>query len=107
MYRGRGQIWLIPTVVFCLLCSGCATWRWHYSPEPAAVRSPLISNTVTVVPFSDDRPSESFDHAWLWLVPLVLWNSNHADKIEDSLPEQLRQFNPIEDIPKALASELQ
>jgi len=62
---------------------------------------------VTVVPFSDDRPSESFDHAWLWLVPLVLWNSNHADKIEDSLPEQLRQFNPIEDIPKALASELQ
>ena len=90
-----------------LLLPGCATWRWSYSPEPPTSRAPLLSNTVTVIPLADDRSSEMFDNAWLWLVPLVLWNSAHADKVEESLPEKDKQFNPIEDIPKAVASELQ
>jgi hypothetical protein len=98
--------WLLLSIL-ALLCTGCATWRWNYSPEPAAARAPILSNTVEVLPFADDRPSESFDHAWLWLIPLVLWNSAHADKVEESLPEKEKQFNPVEDIPKAVAGELQ
>lgn len=94
-------------LVASLLLSGCATWRWNYTPEPPTNRSPILQNTVTVVPLTDNRPSVMYDNAWLWLVPLVLWNSAHADKVEESLPEQQKQFNPLEDIPKALASELQ
>ena len=106
--KRSGRIWLAAVGSLCLslLITGCATWRWSYSPEPPVHRAPLLSNTVTVVPFADERPAEMFDNAWLWLVPLVLYNSAHADKVEESLPEKYSQFNPLEDIPKAVAGEV-
>lgn len=90
-----------------LACSGCASWRWSYVPDPPANRAPLLANTVAVPPFTDERPSELYDHTALMLIPLVLYYSVYADKVEERLPEKTSQFNPLEDIPKALAVELQ
>jgi len=97
--------WILCSILV-LYCSGCAPWHWNYKPDPPVTRPPLLSNTVTAIPFADDRPSELFDHAGLWLVPLVLWNSAHADKVEESLPDKEKQFSPLEDIPKAVAGEI-
>ena len=95
------------TALLTLLCAGCATdLTWKYSPAPPLNRSPLFSNTVTVPPFADSRPSEDVDHRSWVFIPLLLYADSYFNRIDATVPEMKDRFNPTEDLAKALATEL-
>ena len=106
---GRQSYYRLGLACLALLsfCTGCAStrepWTWTYAPSPPSGRNHLLENSVTVLPFADYRPAESYNNRAACILALVFYATGVTYKPEAEYVEALK---PLENLPRSLAEEL-
>lgn len=97
------QVALVFFALLSLICTGCTSWTWTYTPNPPTDRSPLLLNSVAVMPFQDARADVEYNKKPLALIPFVIHGEAAVEKWEKFVNTP---FTPTEELAKALAAEL-
>jgi hypothetical protein len=78
-------------------------------PEPPTPRAPHIARSVAVLPAVDERETENSNRQGVAVIPLVPWGPTsyaRPERTDDHVTSRHWEFEPAEDLPRAVAAEL-
>ena len=105
----RGTAPLLAGLMLLSTAACSSTRSWSYTPSVRASRDPLIDKSVVIPPLIDARVNENSNMLMLYMVPLMPYGWASYQTPEGAPMHATSgtwQFQPNEDLAKAIAQEL-